>query len=99
MTVSTDPGNHRFFTLSPGVLAGLAVVATVRTLTPPRSLWEMDEVLFARAVETFDPLSHRPHPPGYPLVVGLGKLFNLVFHDPFTSLVVLAIISSLIGYL
>jgi hypothetical protein len=58
----------------------------------------MDEVLFARAVERFDPLTHRPHPPGYPVVVGLGKLLNLAFHDPFTSLVALSLISSLVGY-
>jgi dolichyl-phosphate-mannose-protein mannosyltransferase len=83
---------------SPAVLAGFAAVVLVRVLTLPRSLWEMDEVLFARAVEHFDPLSHRPHPPGYPLLVGLGKAFNLVFHDPFVSLVALSFVSSLVGY-
>ena len=70
----------------------------MRALTLPRSLWEMDEVLFARAIERFDPLSHRPHPPGYPLLVGLGKAFNLVFHDPFVSLVALSFVSSLVGF-
>ena len=84
--------------LSPAALAGFVAVVLTRALTLPRSLWEMDEVLFARAVERFDPLSHRPHPPGYPLLVGLGKAFNLVFHDPFTSLVALSFVSSLIGY-
>lgn len=92
MTLSTDTPARRPF------LAGFAVVLLVRALTLPRSLWEMDEVLFARAVERFDPLGHRPHPPGYPLVVGLGKLFNLVFHDPFISLVALSLVSSLVGY-
>ena len=79
-------------------LLGFGAVALVRALTLPRSLWEMDEVLFARAVEHFDPLSHRPHPPGFPLLIGLGKAFNLVFHDPFTSLVALSFVSSLVGY-
>ena len=32
------------------------------------------------------------------MVVGLGKLLNLIFHDPFTSLVALSLISSLVGY-
>jgi hypothetical protein len=100
MTLSTDSPLRRTIlsrtTLA--ALAGFALVLLVRLLTLPRSLWEMDEVLFARAVERFDPLSHRPHPPGYPVVVGLGKLLNLVFHDPFTSLVVLSLISSLVGY-
>jgi hypothetical protein len=97
MTLSTDTPLRRSLP-SWTSLAGFALVLLVRLLTLPRSLWEMDEVLFARAVERFDPLSHRPHPPGYPVVVGLGKLLNLVFHDPFTSLVILSLISSLIGY-
>lgn len=78
--------------------AGFVLVAAVRALTVPKSLWELDEALFARAVEEFEPLLHRPHPPGYPLLVGLGKVFNQVFHDPFTSLVALALVSSLVGY-
>ncbi|HEY0511833.1 MAG TPA: glycosyltransferase family 39 protein [Thermoanaerobaculia bacterium] len=84
--------------VSPAALAGFVAVALVRALTLPRSLWEWDEILFARAVERFDPLGHQPHPPGYPLLVGLGKLFNLVFHDPFASLVALSFVSSLVGY-
>jgi hypothetical protein len=100
MTLSTDSPVRRTILsrITPAALAGFALVLLVRLLTLPRSLWEMDEVLFARAVERFDPLSHRPHPPGYPVVVGLGKLLNLVFHDPFTSLVVLSLVASLVGY-
>lgn len=96
MTLSTDAPVRRVS--SPAALAGLTLVGTVRVLTLPRSLWEMDEVLFARAVERFDPLSHRPHPPGYPLVVGLGKALNLIFHEPFLSLVCLSLLSTLVGY-
>ncbi len=95
MTLSTDAPVRR---TDPAALAGFALVLLVRALTLPRGLWEMDEVLFARAVERFDPLSHRPHPPGYPLVVALSKLLNVVFHDPFLSLVALSVISSLAGY-
>jgi hypothetical protein len=79
-------------------LAGFGVVAAVRALTLPRTLWELDEILFARAIEKFEPLAHRPHPPGYPLLVGLGKLFDRVCHDPFASLVALSFVSSLVGY-
>jgi hypothetical protein len=84
--------------ISAVVLAGFGVVALVRALTLPRSLWELDEMLFALGIERFDPIAHHPHPPGYPLLIGLGKLFNLIFHDPFTSLVVLSLLSSLISY-
>ena len=96
MRLSID---HPLRRLSPaGPLAGFVLVALVRALTLPRTLWEMDEVLFARAVEKFDPLGFQPHPPGYPLLVGLGKLINLAFHDPFASLVALSLLSSLVGY-
>ncbi|MFY9823674.1 MAG: hypothetical protein WAM82_19995, partial [Thermoanaerobaculia bacterium] len=84
--------------LSPLALAGFVLVAAVRALTLPRSLWEMDEFLFSGAIGRFAPLRHRPHPPGYPLTVGLGKLFALVFHNHFVSLVALAVVSSLVGY-
>lgn len=85
--------------LSPAVLAGLAAVAVARLATLPESLWELDEMLFADGVRFFDPLSHRPHPPGFPLLIGLGKLLNLGFRDPFSSLVALSVVSSLLGYL
>jgi hypothetical protein len=85
--------------LSPPVLAGLAAVAVARLATLPRSLWEYDEMLFAEGVQRFDPLHHRPHPPGYPLLIGLGKALDAVCHDSFVSLVTLSVISSLIGYL
>ncbi len=84
---------------SPSLLLGFGAVAAARLLTVPRSLWEGDEVLFVKGIERFDPLHHQPHPPGYPLLIGLGKLLNLVLHDPFVSLVTLSVISSLIGYL
>ncbi len=84
--------------LSYAALAGFGAVVLARVLTLPQSLWELDEFLFVRGVEHFDPLTHRPHPPGYPLLVGLGKLFDLVFHDSFASLVALSFVSSLVGY-
>ena len=79
-------------------LGGFALVVLVRVLTLPGSLWELDEMLFALSLERFEPLAHRPHPPGYPLLVGLGNLFELVFRDPFRSLVALSFVSSLISY-
>lgn len=81
------------------VLLGLAIVAAARLLTLPASLWEWDEVLFVRGVERFAPLQHHPHPPGYPLLIGLGKLFALVLGDPFRALVALSVVASLVGYL
>lgn len=80
------------------LLLGLAVVAAARLLTLPKSLWEWDEVLFVRGIVHFDPLHHSPHPPGYPLLIGLGKAMAWITGDPFTGLVALSVISSCIGF-
>ena len=64
----------------------------------PKTFWEGDELLFAAAITKFDPWSSRPHPPGYPLYVGLGK-FAALFTDPFHALVALSVIASVIGFI
>jgi hypothetical protein len=95
VTVSIEAPRSR---ISPAAFAGFGAVAAARFLTLPRRLWEMDEVLFSRAVHRFVPLEHRPHPPGYPLFVGLGKVINLALHNAFASLLLLSLIASLVGY-
>jgi len=81
-----------------GEVIGALAVLVVRLATLPRTLWELDEVLFAAAVRRFDPWLSHPHPPGYPLYVGLGKLFNIFIRDPFTSLVALNVITSFLAF-
>src|SRR6266852_8311957 len=78
---------------------GALLVLVSRIVTMPRTFWESDELLFAGAVRNFDPWSSHPHPPGYPLYVGLGKVFNLVAGDPFLALRALSIVSCVIGFL
>lgn len=39
----------------------------------PSTLEDIDSVNFALGVRDFDPAQHRPHPPGYPVYVALGK--------------------------
>jgi len=70
-----------------------------RLLTFPRTPWELDEFHFLEAVRDFDPLRHHPHPPGYPLFVGLGKVFHALIPDPFAALVALSIVSCVIGWI
>jgi hypothetical protein len=77
----------------------LLVVAAARLLTLPASPWELDELLFMRGVERFAPLEHRPHPPGYPLTIGLGKVFSLLTGDAFRALVASSVVTSLVGFL
>lgn len=83
---------------SPAALLGFLAVAAARLLTLPESVWELDETLFIQGVIEFEPLRHHPHPPGYPLLIGLGKLFAVVLRDPFWSLTALSVVASLVGY-
>ena len=39
----------------------------------PATLEDIDSVNFALGVRDFDPAQHRPHPPGYPVYIALGK--------------------------
>src|SRR5436190_1564280 len=80
-------------------IAGVLLVLVSRIFTMPRTFWESDELLFAGAVTKFDPWSSHPHPPGYPLYVGLGKLFNIVYENPFLALRALSIVACVIGFL
>ena len=79
-------------------IAGGLVVAVVHCLTLPRSAWEGDEILFMKGVQVFDPVHHRPHPPGYPLLIGLGKLSSALFHDPFVSLLALSVLTTAVTF-
>src|SRR5438445_13836643 len=80
-----------------GEILGSIAVLVSRLATMPKSFWEGDELLFAAAIQKFDPWSSRPHPPGYPLFVGLGK-FAALFTDPFHALVALSVIASVLGF-
>ena len=42
------------------------------------SLEDIDSVNFALGVRDFDVAEHRPHPPGYPVYIALGKVATAV---------------------
>src|ERR671912_1163157 len=87
-------------------LAGLALIfalAHVPFLAP--SLEDIDSVNFALGVRDFDVAAHRPHPPGYPVYIFLGKIATSIAAfgvDAVPSLVeakALAVLSFLLGLL
>src|ERR1700679_1710355 len=57
-------------------------------------LYDLDSVNFALAMQRFDPRVHQPHPPGYFLYIGAGRLLNVAFHDANLALVILSILAS-----
>jgi hypothetical protein len=77
---------------------GAVIVLVSRLVTAPRTPWENDEFLFAEAVRNFDPSRYHPHPPGFPLLVLIGKGFDAFIHDPWRALVVFSIVAAPIGF-
>jgi Protein of unknown function (DUF2723) len=57
-------------------------------------LYNWDAVQFALALREFDVAKHQPHPPGYVLYVGLGRLLNASLGDPTLVYVALAMLFS-----
>ena len=89
--VAVRLGPHRDLALA----LGLAVV-TLLSRWPYRAhmLYNWDAVQFALALHEFDIAKHQPHPPGYLLYVGLGRLLNASLSDPTLAYVALAMLFS-----
>ena len=63
----------------PRALAALALIFGIAHLPfLAGSLEDIDSVNFALGVRDFDVATHRPHPPGYPVYIALGKAFAAV---------------------
>lgn len=56
----------------------VAGVAAGHLAALPSTLEDIDSVNFALGVRDFDPATHRPHPPGYPVYIALGKIATAV---------------------
>ena len=78
-----------------GIALGLAML-TLASRWPYRArmLYNWDAVQFALALTEFDVAKHQPHPPGYLLYVGLGRLANHWVGDPALAYVGLAMLFS-----
>ena len=68
-------------------------VAITRWPALSRTLWDWDEALFALALRAFDIRFYHPHPPGFPLFIGLAKL--IPHHDAFHALQAITFVASL----
>jgi hypothetical protein len=75
--------------LSAAIVLGLLVS---RLALVPDGPWEQDEALFATGVLDFDVVHHRPHPPGFPGWIAIGKILAPLTGD---ALLALRIASSL----
>jgi len=84
-SVAHDPGWVRGrFALVLAVV--FAAVCISRVVVFPASIWEQDEAYFAAAVVEIDIADSAPHPPFFPLFIGIGKLVSLLGLPPAVSL-------------
>ncbi|HMB54746.1 MAG TPA: DUF2723 domain-containing protein [Thermoanaerobaculia bacterium] len=77
------------------VSALLTLVA--RLAYPAHRLFDHDSVQFALGVLHFDLAAHQPHPPGYPLYLGLLKLLAALGVPPLAGMVALSIAAATAG--
>src|SRR6185295_3182430 len=81
-----------------GAAAGAAAAAVLLRLPfVARRLWDHDSIQFALGVERYDLAAHHPHPPGYPLYIGLLKLLKLAGVGPLDGMVALSILFAGLG--
>lgn len=64
----------------------------------PAALWEFDEILFAHATQHFDPATHHPPPPGYPVFIFVAQLVRHLTPADFAALVTINFVASAIGF-
>ena len=62
------------------------LVCLSRAAVFPASIWEQDEAYFAAAVVDINLTDSAPHPPFFPLWIGIGRALHLLGLEPAASL-------------
>ena len=71
-----------------------AAVVASRVPFASKMLYGWDSANFALALKSYNVVFHQPHPPGYPLYVGMARLMELWTHDANASYVAISVFSS-----
>ena len=95
MTGSDPTSPPREARWNPILPAALLLYGAALFLLRPLTPFEQDEVLFLRGLEKYDVAKHAPHPPGYPLYIGVGKALRFVLGDPVLALQLLSVLAAM----
>ena len=79
------------------LLATAGLFSRVPFLEKVQSHW--DGPNYTIAVVRYSLEQHTPVPPGYPLYIAVGKLFNLIFPDPHRSILFVSVLGCIFGAL
>lgn len=74
-----------------------AFTALLRLPFAAHHLWDHDSIQFALGVEHYDLAAHQPHPPGYPLYIGILKALAAAGIDALHGMVALSIVAAAVG--
>jgi hypothetical protein len=80
------------------VLVVALACAVTRFLAVARSLWDWDEALFTMAMRDYDVTMHHPHPPGFPVFIGMARLVRFVVPDDFRALQTVNVIAAMLVF-
>jgi len=80
------------------VLCVALLCAATRFVTLARSMWDWDEALFLLGMRDYDVAMHHPHPPGFPVYIGLAKLVRLVAGSDFHALQAINIVAAMLVF-
>lgn len=78
------------------LLSLFALCLLTRLYSIPASLWEWDDVNFARALHDFNIPNHSPHPPGFPIFVAMGRAANLFLNNDHSALVAVNLVFAIL---
>ena len=95
MSTPLEPLTRRQRTIL--ICVAVACAAT-RFLAIARSLWDWDEVLFMLAMRDYDVTLHQPHPPGFPVYIGIAKLVRLIVPSDFGALQTINVIAAMLVF-
>ncbi|HSP34831.1 MAG TPA: glycosyltransferase family 39 protein, partial [Thermoanaerobaculia bacterium] len=75
-----------------------ALTAATRFLAMAHSMWDWDEALFCLGMRHYDVTQHHPHPPGFPVYIGMARLVRLIVPSDFRALQALNLIAGVLVF-